>query len=190
MSCRDDLAAAHARIVALEAQLRSVGDPTGASTADELTRLRQENQRLQQELQRVRVEHDRVRERLNTAAVTQAEVTRLRDERDRLVARVQVLQRSRDVVAKPAPAPLPAPRAAPTPTSTTRPSVWEHNRAQPAITRGERAGVWCPTCRLAGQEVEMVRKLGVVKASTNAQYESVTCPRCLFAGLARKPATR
>ncbi len=185
MSYRDDLAAAHARIAALEAQLRSAGDPTGQAATAELARLRQENQRLLDENQRLRT-------LLATDQLRLKELEQLRDERNRLVERVRVLQTRR---AEPAPAPAPPTRSAtpvapappPVAAATKRPTVWEHNRAQPALRRGEPAGVWCPTCRAAGQEVELMRRLGrFVKASADNLFESVACPRCLFTALQRR----
>ncbi|MBK9034278.1 MAG: hypothetical protein IPL61_23940 [Myxococcales bacterium] len=187
MVYRDDLGAAYARIAALEAQLRSLGDPGGDGASAELVHLRAENEQLRQEVQRVRAEHDRLRELVTDTTATQAELGRVRAERDRLVARVQVLQRSRDAAAQPGPAPAPAPpRPAPVAPPKRQPTLWEHNRALPALRGGEPAGMACPMCRAAGQDVELVRKLGrFVKVRADDLYDSVACPRCMFVALAR-----
>ncbi len=176
MSYRDDLAAAHARIAALEAQLRSAGDPTGQAASAELAELRRENQRLLDDNQRLRT-------LLASDQLRLKELEQLRDERDRLVERVRVLQSRREA---PAPTPASPTRSVAPIAPGKRPTVWEHNRTQPAVRRGEPAGVWCPACRAAGEDVELMRRLGrFMKASAANLFESVACPRCLFTALLR-----
>jgi cell division protein FtsB len=147
----------------------------------ELAELRRENATL-------REDNNRLRGMLSRDAARQKELDQLREERDRLVSRVRVLQSQRDSgKTTTAATAATAAAAAPARAATKRPTVWEHNRAQPAIKRGEPAGVWCPMCRAAGADVELVRYLGrFARVSDAASYESVACPRCLFTALRRK----
>lgn len=172
MAYRDDLEAALARVAALEAELRAGGGSDAEAAA--VAELRRDNAALRAELERAAT-------RIADQAAAFDELTKLRAERDRLVERVRVLQTARDAAAH-APPPVPAP-----PRPAKRPTVWEHNRALPPIGRGEPAGVWCPVCRAAGVEVELVKKLGrFVGHGGDADYDSVACPRCLFTALARR----
>ncbi len=199
MTYRDDLAAAHARIEALEARLRALGGPQSGSTANELERLREEVRENETEAAALIRERDRLGAEVTALEARIAElgsfpvfldkhVQQLAEELREAHERSGTIEAERDALAEQVTR-LEQRLAAvgSEPLIRRLPTLWERNRSFDALTAGKPAGVTCPHCRSGGFEVEMRRDAGLAAGAVppDLRLDLVVCPRCVAVAFVR-----